>query len=691
MKLGWYLHRIQAMSGREILHRIAERFSIWVEKLSMPWLDSRGNKKRLPEGSYLSFVNEGEGRFFFAWDDRKKHQEYNSNHYSSGGKATLSTVGDLLEHKFSIFQKQFELTDKIDWHRDPLTGRSWPAKFWADIDTRDGQTVGGVKWVWELNRHQHLVTLAKAYFLFGDERYANEVRDQILDWINANPYLRGINWTSPLEISIRILNWTWALAFIRRSPAMTEDAFTKILLSIGQQASHIAHHLSAFSSANNHLIGEAAGLAFVSMVFPWLHKANIWRSKAMLILTSEIGKQICEDGVPAEQSIHYLIFILDFYILVGELGKINNVPIPQIWYNRLFAAYEFLVSILDENDNFPQIGDSDDASVLRLDDCLDANEYRSILSGLTVFLGLAKRREIAGGWDEKNHWLFGEKGNSRYQSTEVDSSPRQSNIFPQGGYAILRAPGRVISFDFAPLGYLATASHGHADALSIWVHINGKPLLVDSGTFAYQEGSLWRDYFRSTRAHNTVEIDGLEQSEMRGTFLWGRKAACELHHWEFSAEYDWVIASHEGYKQIGIHHKRSVIFLKPDCLCIMDDLLGIGLHGVKQYWHFPANAAYEMRGDCQIVSLETQKVQIFRLDDHASQTSFHYGNMNPIQGWISPYYGLKYRSPVLEYSLQAELPVKLITLINFSPKNEMGELLLLKEEILKIIDRINTT
>jgi uncharacterized heparinase superfamily protein len=85
-----------------------------------------------------------------------------------------------------------------------------------------------------------------------------------------------------------------------------------------------------------------------------------------------------------------------------------------------------------------------------------------------------------------------------------------------------------VLLDAGPLGLGSLAAHGHADALSLWASLDGKPLLIDAGTYAYHEDPAWRDHFRSTPAHNTLTLDGKNQSEIHGPFLWGRKAQLAL-------------------------------------------------------------------------------------------------------------------------------------------------------------------
>ena len=185
------------------------------------------------------------------------------------------------------------------------------------------------------------MTLAKAYHLSGDIQYAQEVCAQLESWIDQNPPLIGVNWTSALELALRLINWSWVLAFLGDTPYLTPKLRYALADAIQQQGAYIERHRSAHSSANNHLIGEAAGLAITGIAFPWLPRAKQWRDTGLAILNEELPEQIYADGVPAEQATHYLAFVLDFYLFTWELAKRNGHQPPAIWQTRLAAAAPF--------------------------------------------------------------------------------------------------------------------------------------------------------------------------------------------------------------------------------------------------------------------------------------------------------------------------------------------------------------
>ena len=661
--IRWYLHRLVSMSPAEMRHRFQQRLTVLQDqRQGLP------NTGPAPDSSlyWESFLQEELSTFFFRWEDRPSIQHRYKTTFQREYNAALQTAESLTKHTFHLFSKTIELGERISWQADPLTQKCWPNDFYASIDTRNGITIGGVKWVWELNRHHHFVTLGKAYFLSGDERFAKELCAQWGLWIEDNPPLRGINWTSSLELALRTINWAWATAFVRRSPALTETLFNQVMQSMAEQSSYISRHLSAHSSANNHLIGEAAGLAIVGLCYPWLPRAAEWRDTGFKILGRELGRQIHTDGVPAEQAISYLAFVLDFNLIVWQLGRLNKFNPPAVWHERLGAACEFIAHITDNAGHVPAIGDSDDAWVVQLDDRDEVNNYRSILASASVVLKRPDLKAYAGKWDEKSQWLLGEAGRIAFDALPTTTYEPVSHLFQDGGYFAMRAPGRVVVVDSGPLGYLSTAAHGHADALSLTVSVDGLPFLVDPGTYAYQEGKDWRDFFRSTAAHNTIVVDGQNQSEIQGSFLWGQKAEARFVHWQSEADDDICIAEHNGYSHFGVIHRRVVLFHKPNWLVIGDELLGTGHHHIEQFWHLHPACRVDLGGDHIEIACSEQVWRMWLVDIPAKAVSIHRGESDPIQGWYSPRYGEKEPATVIRIASSLELPKRFRTIFALS-------------------------
>ena len=655
------------MSAQEIIFRLRSRMALLTDRLM--YNGRSVERGALPaaeiERLWLLFRQSADA-FLTSMQDGNDLVKDFRRRFPENIESAVHTANELLEHRINLFDEQFNFGEAVDWHRDPKTDRQWPQLFWASIDIRDGKTVGGVKWVWELNRHYHLTTLGKAYFLTGDERYAVEVITQLTSWIQQNPAGYGVNWTSSLELAIRMLNWIWALIFISHSSVLSFEQFALILRSIHAHGRYIFRHLSGHSSANNHLIGEAAGLAVIGSFFANVRWAQKWRDTGLEILTAEIGKQIYPDGVSAEQAFHYQIFVLDLYFMAWRFAEFCGESIPPVWYDCISAACDFLRHITDGRGNVPAIGDSDNAWVVRLDDRPDVNNLYSIFATAAVLLDSPELKFGAPRWDEKSHWLLGLAGLKAFDGLGTLTSEPASKVYQQGGYGVIRRKNQVLVMDFGPLGYLATAAHGHADALSL-VGSFDEAFLVDPGTYAYQEGYEWRRYFRGTAAHNTIVVDHCDQSEIIGDFLWGRKAQNKLILWDANEAYDIGVAEHDGYHHLGVRHRRAVICLKAGDFMVIDWLSGEGLHHISQLWHFAAGCEVALVESGAMITTASRQIKLIGSGNQRLDGVVRCGEVEPIQGWVSPHYGKKMAAPVLDYSGNVVLPVKLQTIMITDP------------------------
>ena len=672
--LRWYVHRLAAMSPAELVYRLRQRLRSELERRDAGRWPSNAVLMRemlLPSvadpDSLLRTFREKAVHHWSGIGQPDYLSQVIHSQFPDNLAATLRQADALYAGQFTLFGREFKYDGLPSWHRDPLSDREWPGRFWGDIDIREGQARGGVKWVWELNRQQYLVTVSKAHFLTKLPHYAGSVVTHILDWIEQNPPSIGVSWTSPLELALRLISWFWSLYLIHGAEALTPERFWQVAVGMWTQASHIERHLSAYSSANNHLIGEAAALFVVGVAFPWFRKAKHWQAQGLHILAREIERQIHPDGVPAEQAIRYLAFDVEFYLLVVALAHLNQIEIPPVIPGRLSAACDFLAHTLDTSGWLPMWGDSDDGRAIRLDDRATFNPYRAILGVSAVVLNRPEFARV-GDFGETGIWLLGLEGLAKYRqmiSAQVDPS-LGSRVFPKGGYAVLRNKDYVLTLDGGPLGYLGTATHGHADALSITLSLNGVPILVDAGTYCYHEDPAWRDYFRSTRAHNTLIVDGQSQSQAGGLFLWTAKARAWLADWDLCEEQSWVEAIHDGYQRLGVLHRRRVYAIKHSFWVIIDWLDGKGKHHIMQPWHTPAGAQVILNRKLNAVEIRVADVilSLVPWNGVAGTPHLYCGQSEPvIQGWVSTSYGHKEPAPAIVWERRLELPVQLVTVL----------------------------
>jgi len=461
----WYLQRLSAMSPLELPHRAGRLLRSRLEGL-----------RRRPVAADLDLdrvrVGDRYGVFPSAADWTPARRDH-----------CLAEADRALEGRLVLFGS-LPLGPGVheNWNRDPVSGRVAPLENAARLDHRDTRLVGDVRVTWELNRMQHLVRLAQAWDLSGEEVYAREVARQIGHWIEQCPAGRGVNWTSPMEAGLRLISWTWAFELIRRWPALAEGFVGLLTRSVHQHLDFIHRNYSLYSSANNHLIAEASGVFIAAGYWAGLRRAAVWRSRARRHLIRECARQNWSDGVNREQSFGYQAFVLELLSLAAEAAEAGGDPFPGEYHGRLQQMTRFLEALTDRRGSIPAVGDDD--------------------GGRALAPGVGGTGAPAG------------------------KAPA-GRLFRRGGYAVLRHRSgeegeALLLFDAGPLGWPATAVHGHADALSVWLHLDGRPFLVDSGTCNYREGAV-RTALRGTAAHNTLAFPGQDQGRQLNRFAWGRK------------------------------------------------------------------------------------------------------------------------------------------------------------------------
>jgi len=245
--------------------------------------------------------------------------------------------------------------------------------------------------------------------------------------------------------------------------------------------------------------------------------------------------------------------------------------------------FEYIAQFLDGWGTFPRYGDEDDGRVLLLDDAHPGNNFQSLLRAGVVLCGkpLFRQRSAEPGtsprFDLKNYVLFGPDGREAFDTIVTGREPLDSALFPEGHFILRKqdntGPMRetYIHVNTAPLGYLSIAAHGHADALSFLLHVDGQVILADPGTYSYQTDAHWRNYFISTRAHNTVCIDGQNQAFQGGAMLWLQHYKTRLLAARSTRQADEISALHTGYHRLRCNHRRTFRFEKADERLLLTD------------------------------------------------------------------------------------------------------------------------
>lgn len=617
--IQWYISRLQAMSLSEILPRIQhlqlkkylQRSFSW--NAPSPKISHSQDWWKPPD---LPLTNAVEYKALI--DEAQRYQQ-----------------GDYTWLNISC------LESPPNWHLDPQTDRLAPLKLGLDLDYRDRTLVGNVKNTWEKSRHHHLTVMSAAYLLTKDESYADAVAEQLEDWILKNPFPLGINWTSSLELGIRLISWVWIDRFLRDSQAHSRlFGESGILCSpIYWHQWLIAKHYSHGSSANNHLVGEMAGLFISSCHWSVFSDSKRWQSRAWNILSAEISRQTFPCGLNREQTFSYHIFATEFFLLAGmEAQMCSDITVSGEYRDRVRSMLEVIPPLTDAKGNLPRYGDGDDGMALQI---------RPHQSSRLDWLFSLGRQWLGAKVPLRNH-------GSGYLAASLINFPdhdlvgeipaiEESLALPDAGLYVLAknrgTPQEIFCLaDAGKLGFLSLAAHGHADALAFTLNVGGVPIIVDPGTYTYHADAHWRNYFRSTKAHNTLVVDDLDQSKSGGAFLWTKKAYTKVLDWQTSTRGSVLEAEHDGYKRLcgKVVHCRKLT-LEQHELEIKDRLQNSGTHQVEWRLHFAPQCQVDLKSECCLVKWHSGLLAIY-LDDQM-EWSLLKGALNG--GWYSPGFNLK--------------------------------------------------
>jgi hypothetical protein len=563
----------------------------------------------------------------------------------------------ICRHRFDLLgYEDLDFGQVIDWRLDPVHGKQAPRRPGHRVHYLDFTEVGDHKIIWELNRHQHLVTLAKAFHLTGEDRYVRELAAQWDHWQQSNPYPMGINWASSLEVAFRSLAWLWVLHLLSGCPALPKD---RLLRALALQARHIQRYLSTYFSPNTHLLGEAVALFFIGTLCPQFPRAGRWQALGQEIILQEIQRQVQSDGMHFEQSVYYHVYALDLFLHARCLAAANGITFPAEFDLKLEQMLQVLTGISPAGLT-PRFGDDDGGRVFNP----RRNGAQHLLDPLTLGAALFQRADLKSacrGLTEETVWLLGASGLARFDQLPPGPPAAESTRYEPSGIAVMAdcsSLGRQLLIKAGPLGHGA-AGHGHADALSVQVVLNGQEFLSDSGTFCYVP-SAPRDRYRGTAAHNTLCLDGLDQAPAKGPFSWRSTPQVQTHRWVAGRTFDLFEGSHTGYTRLTFPavHRRWVLNLKSGFWLVRDRVEGVGQHELDIRWHTAPHVELKYMDDKLTTFAAPNGTVLAMLPAEG-----HGWSKELARGSVSPVYGREEPSLVLSFRCQATLPTEMALLL----------------------------
>jgi hypothetical protein len=633
------------------------------------------------------------GQFFFSSSEALERAKLLRQHLPNEAAEILRDADEICGHRFRLLgyenldftpdsgSGQVNRDKDIDWHLDPVHGKRAPLDPWFKIAFLDFAAVGDHKIIWELNRHQHLVTLAKARLLSGDEKYTRELMAQWRSWINANPYPLGINWASALEVAFRSLAWIWvdqllascAVAGFRpagkgQSSATTAEVGeyaefrTELLPALAFHGRHIERHLSTYFSPNTHLLGEAVALFFLGILYPQIPESARWKESGWRILLHEAVRQVRPDGVYFEQSLYYHVYALDFFLHARVLAARNEIEIPPA-YDAVLTRMLDVVAALSQAGPPEGFGDDDGGRLF--------NPRRNRTENMTGPLALGAvtyTKDLAAArLTEEAIWLFGDQAVETLADAKKGAAAH-SIAFADGGIYVLadsRPYAQAIAVDAGPQG-VGRSGHGHADALSLRLTMDGWRWLADAGTGVYiSKDPADRNTFRGTGAHNTMRVDGMDQAVTDEPFSWTHIPTVQPENWVVGKSFTYFVGSHNGYARLAdpVLHRRHVLKIAGDLWLVRDVALGQTEHELEIRWHFAP--------DLNVQAVGPGRVEISRVDaGHNESSGPALSLIVPEEtAWqmevsgtlISPAYGAYQPAPMVRCHARVLLPAETAT------------------------------
>ena len=539
---------------------------------------------------------------------------------------------------------------KVDgWVTNPETGFQYDkSKHWTEIADFSAEA-GDIKFVWEKSRFTFLYDLIRYDYHF-DKDQSEAVFAAIKSWIQDNPVNCGPNWQCSQEITLRVLNWTFALQYYQKSPALTQSLFDHITGSIHDQMRHVAGniHFSRIAVRNNHALTETLGLYLVGLLYPFFEESADWKRNGKKWFEKEIAYQVYEDGTFLQFSMNYHRVAIQLLSWAIQLAHLNNESWDAVVYDRAKKSLRFLYACQDHRSGkLPNYGNNDGALFFPLSDC-HFRDYRPQLLALANVLGEALDYG-AGPWEEERWWL-GIPGQKESRQLRHGNEVK-TYVFPHGGYYVLQ--------DKSSRTFLRCGSYQNrpfqSDHLHLDIWINGENILRDAGSFKYNTEKKWTDYFSGTASHNTIMLDAYDQMRRGPRFIW----------------YDWITKSHgywktgddklvfegwfEGFKQLGenIMHRRRVTKTENVFHWIVEDWIENAPANIamQQLWH-PAENFFEkfyirsfLKSGKEIPLLKTE-------------------------GWYAPSYGCKKQAHRIVFSTDERY---IRTEIGFKPQRKMKD------------------
>lgn len=406
----------------------------------------------------------------------------------------------------------YELGNDWDWMTNPDTGYRYDAnKHWTKIEDID-ERAGDIKFAWEPSRFSYLCTICRYDYHFNED-HAELVISQILDWIKKNPLNCGPNYKCSQEISLRLLNWTFALNFYKNSKSLTAERLKTILNSIYWQIKHVEQNInfSRYCVRNNHAVTETLTLYLTSLFYPYFPDAPRRNRKGKAYFEEEIGFQIAADGSFIQESMNYHRVLIQLLTWSVAIANKHEEKYSGFVYDKAIKAVNFLYQCQDEQTGWlPNYGANDGALFFPLNN----NDYRDYRPQLDALHTLLTGESLYGEPYEDSQWC-----SSCFKGSYCSPLKRLQGIvkFESSGYYVIRENDSLTLFRCGQYNHPLI---GGNDSLHLDVWHKGMNILTDAGSYRYNTARENLIYFNGNEGHNTVMVDNMNFMRKGIRFIW---------------------------------------------------------------------------------------------------------------------------------------------------------------------------
>lgn len=521
------------------------------------------------------------------------------------------------------FEDQEEILARSDrLLRNEFVFLNHPHRFEGEIDW--GCPSVSHLWRYQLHYFDYAWDLGVAYRARGDRRYYLKFKELAESWVAQNPPGQLDGW-HPYTISLRAVNWIYACELFQPAMSEDEDFLRGLLWALYRQCGFLFHHLER-QGGGNHLLANVKALIFGGVFFRGAAPGR-WLEAGLRLLRRELDEQVLRDGGHFERSPMYHLIVMKDLVACLVALKNNGYPVWPELTRKVRDMAGFAEAIRTPDGRVPLLNDS-------------AHDLTPDLSELVGMAGHLCGQE--GPWEFRafSGLLLGVPRSPL--SPPPPDGRGESTALKESGYFVLRSGNdAAMILDCGPVCPEYLPPHAHADTLSYELWIGGLPMISDSGVYEYTAG-VWRDFFRSTRAHNTVVIDGEDQSEVWGSFRVARRAYPQDVIWISTGEGDYFSGGHDGYRRLkgSVLHRRRVLHVRGRFWLVLDQVTGRGAHRADSFVHFHPEAGTDATVPGRLsVSRAGQRLTVCAFDyDELSSCA---GQVDPVQGWHSPAFGVK--------------------------------------------------